>query len=406
MLNFFGVRHGKGPCDACAGRVKQKVTNLVKTETSVIHNAQDLFHTCEEHLETKLKDDGSCMHFIQTFYFTNKLPTRPKTESWTTVPDTHKLHSVINSPGSHQINLKYILCCCIGCLNSSECQNNLCPRPWLGFNLQTKKYVAPKLNTWISCTVCKNLLCVQHTNYWAEHINQLSAISNFTELQYIQWNPLSVLTPNIDIVMSEQDKQFIDFVALHYLPSDAPDSFAPVSIVGDGNCFPRSISYVLFRTQSCYDEIRTRIIYESVQNMDMYLDNAYLQMGANHIYHRGSLAQQYAMYSDNYEPNVVLDIANIYKCEVLDICKDGAYMGIWQIFQIANVIQSPVCSVYPQQTNPNIRLDLNRTIWCKNQISNGKEPINLMWTPMEVGNNRPCHFIPLLKVVRKVKHKL
>ena len=172
-------------------------------------------------------------------------------------------------------------------------------------------------------------MCVQHTNYWAEHINQLSAISNFTELQeYIQWNPLPVLTPNIDPVMSEQDKQFLDFVALHYLPADAPDSFAPVSIVEDGNCFPRSITYVLFRTQSCYDEIRTRIIYKSVQSMDMYLDNAYLQMGANHIYHRGSLAQQYAMYSDNYEPNVVLDIANIYKHEVLDICKDGAYMGI------------------------------------------------------------------------------
>ena len=94
--------------------------------------------------------------------------------------------------------------------------------------------------------------------------------------------------------------------------------------------------------QSHYHEIRTRIIYKSVQNMDMYLDNAYLEMGANHVYQRGSLAQQYAMYSDNYEPNVVLDIANIYKCEVLDICTDGAYMGIWQIFQIANVIQAPV----------------------------------------------------------------
>ena len=116
--------------------------------------------------------------------------------------------------------------------------------------------------------------------------------------------------------------------------------------------------------------------------MDMYLDNAYLQMGANHVYWRGSLAQQYTMYSDNYEPNVVLDIANIYKCEVLDICTDGVYMGIWQIFQIANVIQAPVWSVYPQQTNPNIRLDINRTIWCKNQIANGREPINLMWTPM------------------------
>ena len=93
---------GRGPFDACAGRVKQKVTNLVKTETSVIHNAHDLFHACKEHLETKLKDDGSCMHFIQTFHFTNKLPTRPKTDSWTTVPDTCKLHSVINSLGSHQ----------------------------------------------------------------------------------------------------------------------------------------------------------------------------------------------------------------------------------------------------------------------------------------------------------------
>ena len=34
MLNFFSVRHGKGPCDACAGRVKQQVVSLVKTETA------------------------------------------------------------------------------------------------------------------------------------------------------------------------------------------------------------------------------------------------------------------------------------------------------------------------------------------------------------------------------------
>ena len=102
------------------------------------------------------------------------------------------------------------------------------------------------------------MLSSGHTNYWAEHINQLSAISNFTELQeYIQWNPLPVLTVNIDIVMSEQDKQFLDFITLHYLPADAPGSFAPVNIMEDGNCFPRSISYVLFCTQFHYNEIRT-----------------------------------------------------------------------------------------------------------------------------------------------------
>lgn len=84
------------------------------------------------------------------------------------------------------------------------------------------------------------------------------------------------------------------------------------------------------------------------------MDNAYLQMGANHLYHRGTLAQQYAMYSDNYQPDRVLDVTSIYKQEVLDICQDGAYMGIWQIFQTANVIQAPIRSVYPMQTNPNI----------------------------------------------------
>ena len=31
MRNFYGVRHGKGPCDACTGRVKQGITKLVKS---------------------------------------------------------------------------------------------------------------------------------------------------------------------------------------------------------------------------------------------------------------------------------------------------------------------------------------------------------------------------------------
>ena len=189
-------------------------------------------------------------------------------------------------------------------------------------------------------------------------------------------------------------------MALHYLPSNAPVSFASVSIVGDGNCFPRSISYVLLCTQLCHNEMRTRIIYESVNNMALYLDNDYLQMGTQNLYHSGSLVQQYAMYSENHNPNNVFDIEDIYKLEVLDICKDRAYIEMWQNFQIANVMQTPIRSVYPQQTNPYIGLDLSRMVWCKNVNANSREPINLMWTPMQVGNSQPCHFIPFLKVVR------
>ena len=50
----------------------------VKTETSVIHNAHDLFDACNEHLETKLKGDGSYIHFIQTFRFMNNTSYKAK----------------------------------------------------------------------------------------------------------------------------------------------------------------------------------------------------------------------------------------------------------------------------------------------------------------------------------------
>ena len=92
MLNFFSVRHGKGPCDACAGRVKQQVVSLVKTETANVNSAREFYDTCKKYLETK-ETDG-CVHFIQQFEFTGKLASRPNTDRWTTVPGTHKLHSI------------------------------------------------------------------------------------------------------------------------------------------------------------------------------------------------------------------------------------------------------------------------------------------------------------------------
>ena len=43
MHCFFGVRHGKGPCDVCTGRVKQAITRLVKTSTEVVNSAESIF---------------------------------------------------------------------------------------------------------------------------------------------------------------------------------------------------------------------------------------------------------------------------------------------------------------------------------------------------------------------------
>ena len=89
----------------------------------------------------------------------------------------------------------------------------------------------------------------------------------------------------------------------------------------------------------------------------------------------------------------------LYQKEVLEICQDGAYMGIWQIFQVANVIKQPETSVHPMIGNPNVRKDLHHTVYCINNMHNNQSPL---WTPMQVNGGQPCHFVPLLKVVCKI----
>ena len=86
MHCFFGVRHGKGPCDACTGRVKQAITRLVKTTTKVVNSAKSFFDVAREHLTTEKAKKGKCVHFKQTFYYTPKIPTRPKASTLTPVP--------------------------------------------------------------------------------------------------------------------------------------------------------------------------------------------------------------------------------------------------------------------------------------------------------------------------------
>ena len=180
-------------------------------------------------------------------------------------------------------------------------------------------------------------------------------------------------------------------VALHHLPDDTDPGFAPVQIEGDGNCFPRTISYFLSRTEKNYMEIRVRIIYEAVLNMGQYLDDNYISNRAHNFYDRGTLLEQYAQYSDNYNPHVAFDMLKLYKREVMEICCDGAFMGIWQI-------KRPITSVHPKIGNPKVKEDLHRTVYCIDDNYNLLRPLKIMWTPMQVNGGRLCNFVPLLRV--------
>ena len=146
-------------------------------------------------------------------------------------------------------------------------------------------------------------------------------------------------------------------------------------------------------------EVRKRIIYEAVKNCDKYLDDFYISRGAVNFYDRGTLPQQYGQYSANYNPYVEFNLKGLNEQEVLDICKDSAFCGIWQIFQACNVIHCPIQSIHPRIGNPNIREDLNRTVYCIDNDYNTRESVKVMWTPMQVKKMRLCHFVPLVRLV-------
>ena len=135
------MHHGKGPCDGSTGRVKQRIVNLVKTETVVIKNTNVFFDACMKHLESS-KTEGSCSHNIQEFEFPRKLATMPNTGAWTTVPDTCKVHNIMNVVGTKKINIKRFLCTCGPCIHGGDkSENQICPDIWHGFDLVKKKFV-------------------------------------------------------------------------------------------------------------------------------------------------------------------------------------------------------------------------------------------------------------------------
>ena len=113
--------------------------------------------------------------------------------------------------------------------------------------------------------------------------------------------------------------------------------------------------------------------------MDKYLDNQFVGISAQNFYGRATLVEQFAMHTEEFHPNIPLDVLDLYKKEVMEIHKLGGYCGIWQIFQTANILCVPIQSVYPFGcSNLNIRKDMNGTVYCYNDNNNNANKIKIM----------------------------
>ena len=316
--NFFGVCHGKGPCDACAGRVKSKLASLVKSGNCIITDAQSCFEALQNNMETPWPNKNECCHYILTVNYTRKIPNRPNTKKWQGVKDTREyIHSICNTGKNLRVNVRNV-CLCEGCLHGkSDCTYKDFVDNWTGFDMNKFEPIPADLNLWSSVDIRKQV-GNRNTYNWQHAQNKLSSFTSYADLKdYVLKNPIPFFDCHINSILSEEDRENLDLVALHYCPPDAPEGFAPCKIGADGNCFPRTLSFISFRNEELYTEMRVRLVYEAVLNAKYYISNRYLSRGCNIVYRHGGPCKQIVMYSSSYNLCEQLDIVNIYKTEVL-----------------------------------------------------------------------------------------
>ena len=129
----------------------------------------------------------------------------------------------------------------------------------------------------------------------------------------------------------------VDRIALSFLPEDAPEGLIPIVCASDGNCFCRAISRLIYGNEDHHMEIRVRIVKEAVRRKLLHLNDTFLRLGQSPTSPERSLSEMYSIYSQCYRNGKPVE--EIYNDEVLTICQDEAYMGLWQIHQVANLLQ-------------------------------------------------------------------
>ncbi len=180
----------------------------------------------------------------------------------------------------------------------------------------------------------------------------------------------------------------------------------PASVVGDGNCLPRSGSLLAFGEEEHPHEIRVRIIIELCLHKELYLDDDFLKLGFANETTIASLKHELANISPCATHGDVLTdavIERIFENEVKHVTRDKTEMGVWQLFALASVLKAPTISIYPKGVK---KMLLNRVIKPRSMKENASI-LTIMWTStredMQDDYWVPNHFIP---VVQMLKHDL
>lgn len=435
--NFLEAGHGKGVPDGIGGVIKRTADRLVR-ESCDISNAESLYSTLkQEKLSTNI-------YYVDGSKIESAL-TRLAHKDIATVPNTMSLHQICTCR-LYQISYSDVSC---RCMNPFTCK--CIEKKYFNFDtvVKCKKLKAKKLTKGEPNNAAKssnvdmkqsskissndatdmpgNISQIYNSenqtsnssqndikeknekdreNFFKSMLIEFHSSNDYADLRAKCLNTYVDLPYDISYQtsLSIVDNRFtVDLVALDLCPDDIPENkvLFPVKVKPDGDCLAHCGSICAFGNEMKEVEIRARIIRELIISKSKYLDYTYLRKGVDITDTEAQkLPAEYAMFSEYYEMEHMSEknIENVFEKEVLSICKKGVYMGIWQIFALANVLQSNIYSVYPKLGNPNVRKQLHRRI-----LTDTKETTNtyfIMWSTtrddMTTTHWVPNHFVVLL----------
>ena len=193
IRNYFGVRHGKGPCDACAERIKGRLATLVKSEECIINNPATCFEACKK-LETEWPNKNECFHYILNFNYTGKIAKRPDTSKWKGIESTREhMHSIMNTRKNLSFNVCDVVCLCTGCLHGdSACKYSDYVDEWRGFDMLKFKDTNVDMSLWNSVNICKKMGSCEEFE-WEDVRAILQPFSDYDEaLAYVKKEPIAI----------------------------------------------------------------------------------------------------------------------------------------------------------------------------------------------------------------------
>lgn len=135
---FFGSRHGKGPCDALGGIVKNAATRHVRNRQGIIRDAKEFFEFAQTLTINPNHGEAGC-HNKRLFFFVDNI-IHDNGSASVTVPMTRKLHSVKNNltTDSTILMTRKLACFCAGCISGSKCENQAYVKEWKLIDLSLK----------------------------------------------------------------------------------------------------------------------------------------------------------------------------------------------------------------------------------------------------------------------------